>query len=47
LLNVMEEELEKNNHSTDIIAETEQTYKEAKDEKKEELFERLRKKLDR
>ena len=47
LLNLMEEELEKNNHPTDIITEINQTYKEAKDEKKEELFERLRNKLER
>jgi len=42
LLEQMESELERKDLPTDIIPEIEKTYKEAKDEKKQELFGRLR-----
>lgn len=45
LLNQMEQELKDNNLSTHIIEEVEATYLADKEEKKKELFERMRSKL--
>lgn len=45
LLERMESELERKDLPTDIISDIEKTYKEAKDEKKQELFGRLRDKV--
>lgn len=47
LLNHMEKELKRKNLPTAIIGEIEETYAKAKEEKKKELFDRLRQKLQR
>ena len=47
LLGRMENELNRNNLPTNILQEIEETYTAAKQEKKEELFSRLREKLGR